>query len=219
MEYVNAGLMYSDFKVGKSRFGWSMRPSDVSAFPTRPDGKPDVRVVTLSGGFRLFKWTAGASPESAAYGVTPWWSPVAPYREDKDGAVGRFQQAKQQKTDMSSMVRFMSAVCIDWNDLDNYIEVAIRQGVQVCAFWGKFAPQYKIAGLAVGPLTKEHTEREARVGGVMPYELGGTDAKFNPTGRSAWQFYIPGLWDKHIQRGSVLPAHDMVTLRMHFLGA
>ena len=210
--------MASDFKVGKSRFGWSMRDSDVDAFPKRPNGRPDVRVVTLSGGFRLFKCTSGTSPEHKERGVTPWWSPVLPYREDDEGAAGRYQQAKLNKIDMSSMVRYMSAVCIDWNDLDNYIEVTVRQGVQVCAFWGRFAPQYKFGGLATGPLTQNQSEWETRVsaGGrdaqsaVLPHALGGLDA---------WQFYIPGLWDRHIQRGSVLPAHDMITLRMHFLGA
>ena len=41
----------------------------------------------------------------------------------------------------------------------------------------------------------------------MPDQLGVMDA---------YQFYIPGLHDEHIIRNSVLNAHDMITLAMHF---
>ena len=133
--HVNQGLMDSDFKAGPSRFGWSMRDSDVSAF------KGTVRAVTLPSGFRLFKLSKGKAEEDAKYGVTPWWSPVMPYREDREGAIGRYNQAKLNKIDMSSMVRYMSAVCVDWNDLDNYIEVHVRPGVEISAFWGLFEQQ------------------------------------------------------------------------------
>jgi hypothetical protein len=32
---------------------------------------------------------------------------------------------------MSAMVRFMSAVCIDWNDLDNYVQVKLNDQCKV----------------------------------------------------------------------------------------
>jgi hypothetical protein len=211
--HVNQGLMNSDFKAGPSRFGWSMRDSDISAF------KGTVRAVTLPPGFRLFKLSAGEAAAHAQYGVTPWWSPVMPYWEDYEGALGRYEQAKLNKIDMSSMVRYMSAVCLDWNDLDNYIEVQIRPGVEISGFWGLFSAQNlfsdgrKISGhhseLLSARVSKPSVASRAAgyKSAVMPDQLGVLDA---------WQFYIPGLQDDHIIRSSVLNAHDMVTLAMHF---
>jgi hypothetical protein len=207
--HLNKGLMASDFKAGPSRFGWSMRPSDISAF------KGTVRAVTLPSGFRLFKLSAGDAKAHAVYGVTPWWSPVMPYEEDDEGALGRYEQAKLNKIDLSSMVRYMSAVCVDWNDLDNYIEVQIRPGVQISCFWGLFAPQELFSDK--NKTSDTTTKRVSKTSGAskaagyqtasLPGELGTLDA---------WQFYIPGLLDEHITRNSVLSAHDMITLAMHF---
>jgi hypothetical protein len=209
MATLNNGLMASDFKAGPSRFSWSMRPSDISAF------KGIVRVVTLPSGFRLFKLSAGEAKEDPRWGVTPWWSPVMPYQEDDEGAIGRYEQAKMNRIDMSSMVRYMSAVCVDWNDLDNYIEVQVKPGVQISCFWGLFAPQAlysdekKNSAQTTARVSK--TSAASRAAGyqaaVLPNELGALDA---------WQFYIPGLKDEHIVRSSVLNAHDMVVLAMHF---
>jgi hypothetical protein len=208
MAHVNAGLMVSDFKVGPGRFPWEMRVSDVAAF------KGKVEVVTLTAGFRLFKISAG-SAKAGQNGVTPWWSPVMPYREDKEGAIGRFEQAKLNKIDMSSMARYMSAVCVDWNDLDNYIEVQVKPGVKVSCFWGLFAPQNIYSDPGKRSADKiarvSRTSKASRAAGyhdaVLPEQLGVLDA---------WQFYIPGLTDAHIVRSSVLNAHDMITLAMHF---
>lgn len=209
MALLNAGLMASDFKAGLGRFSWSMRPSDVSAF------KGTVRVVTLPSGFRLFKLSAGEAKADPVWGVTPWWSPVMPYEEDDEGAIGRYEQAKLNRIDMSSMVRYMSAVCVDWNDLDNYIEVQVKPGVQICCFWGLFAPQALYANEAKRSADKtatvSATSRASKAAGyqdaVLPEELGALEA---------WQFYIPGLKDEHIVRSTVLNAHDMIVLAMHF---
>jgi len=198
-------LTMQDFKVG-GRLG--LRDSDITAF-----GKGTVRVETLPVGFRLFKLTKGDAAAHAKYGVTPWWSPVKPFKEDYEGALGRYQQAKLNKIDMSAMVRYMSAVSIDWNALDNYIEIETK--VEISAFWGTFAPQMKWADSRKSNLHREmSTARTAMASrgmgikdAVLPDHLGALEA---------WQFYIPKLKDEHIKRSSTINAHDMVALGMYF---
>jgi hypothetical protein len=180
-----------------------LRASDVTAF-----GAGTVRVVTLRKGFQLFKLTKGLAPAHPQYGVTPWWSPVRPYAEDYEGALGRYQQAQLNGIDMSAMVRYMSAVCIDWNDLDNYLQVELLDDCK--AFWGTFAPQKKFSKAPETPeeimlarIKDGQVNREA----VLPPDLGVLEA---------WQFYVPGLQDAHLRRSGPISAHDMTALAMHF---
>ncbi len=168
-------------------------------------GKGSVRVEILPASFRMFKLTAGGALQHARYGVTPWWSPVKPFKEDTEGAIGRYIQANMNGVDMSTMVRFMSAVCVDWNDLDNYVEVRLKQETK--AFWGTFAPQ-KLFDRAPTDLQKA-AQRASDVtrGADLPPDLGTL---------TAWQLYVPNLHNEDIIRDSFLPAHNMATLAMHF---
>ena len=174
-------------------------------------GEGTVRVVTLPKGFKLFKLTAGEA-EAGKYGVTGWWSPVRPYEEDDEGALGRYIQACANKIDMSAMVRYMSAVSIDWNSLDNYVEVEMLDSIK--CYWGTFAPQKKFADPRRANLHQEmqagRTRDSSRAMGikdaVLPDDIGVLEA---------WQFYIPNLADDHIQRSSVIPAHDMRALGIY----
>jgi hypothetical protein len=191
---INANLSLVDFKA--------LRPSDQSAF-----GDGTVRIETLPRDFLLFKLTAGTAAASK-YGITPWWSPVKPFREDYEGALGRYEQAKLNGIDMSAMVRFMSAVCIDWNDLDNYVQVKLNDSCK--AFWGTFAPQKTFSkGAASADELAERQIKEFQVnrGAELPPDLGVLEA---------WQFYIPNLKEEDITRASVIPAHDMTALAQHF---
>ena len=168
-------------------------------------GKGTVRVEVLPAGFRMFKLTAGGALQSAKWGVTPWWSPVKPFKEDHEGALGRFIQANMNGVDMSTMVRFMSAVCVDWNDLDNYVEVRLKQ--QTKAFWGTFAPQ-KLYDKPQTDLQKAvQRAQDVTAGADLPPDLGTLEA---------WQLYVPNLRNEDIIRDSFLPAHNMGTLAMHF---
>jgi len=204
-----------DFRAG-GRLG--LRASDVTAFGnTKP-----VRVVEIPAGLRLFKLTAGQVTEHPIYGVTPWWSPVLPYRDDHEGALGRLRQAKLNKINMSAMVRYMSAVCFDWNALDNYVEVTTK--VPLSAFWGTFAPQNKWSGpinppagptdVQTNALARKNNENNLVRGGqndgaqqaYLPPQLGVLEA---------WQFYIPKLRDAHIQRGYTVDARDMNAMSQH----
>jgi hypothetical protein len=125
LRVINSTLTTADFR--------NIPPGHQTAF-----GAGTVRVVNLPRGFMMFKLTAGKAPAHATYGITPWWSPVKPFMEDYEGALGRYEQAVLNGIDLSAMVRFMSAVCIDWNDLDNFVQVELVDDCR--AFWGTFAP-------------------------------------------------------------------------------
>ncbi|WP_020481168.1 hypothetical protein [Methylomonas sp. MK1] len=209
---VNDGLMISDFKAGQARQelgNWYIPQSHIDAFV-----KDTVRVETLPAGFKLFKLTKGEAKSDPKYGITPWWSSVSPFKEDYEGAIGRFEQAKLNKIDMSAMSRYMAAVPIDWNELDNYIEISLK--VTASGFWGTFAPQEKWhdkhkQNLAVEMSRGRATPASRTMGikdAVLPDELGALEA---------WQFYIPGLQEEHISRENrVISAHDMVALQAYF---
>lgn len=208
---VNDGLTINDFKVGESKYGWKILQGHYDAFV-----KDTVRVEKLPAGFKLFKLTKGEAQEDPKYGITPWWSSVMPFKEDYEGALGRFEQAKLNKIDMSAMVRYMSAVPIDWNALDNYIEISLT--VEASGFWGTFSPQKKWddrhkQNLGI-EMSRGRPAQSARSMGikdaVLPNELGALEA---------WQFYIPGLHEEHISRQQrIISAHDMVALQAYFFG-
>jgi hypothetical protein len=211
MPVLNEGLTSADFKPGpQARYAWSMRPSDLNGFLGRP------RVVTLTGGFSIFKLTGDQqgsyAPEDPRFGVTPWWSTVRPWNEDREGAAGRYEQAVLNGIDLSSMVRYMSAVVVGWNSLSHYVEVTIKPGWDVLCFWGKFAPMKLIGGpddvdkSAAYSQTSSPGYSEA----VLPEDIGALEA---------WQLYIPGLKNEHLLGGSArltIDAHDMDALGRHF---
>ncbi|NKC34163.1 hypothetical protein [Falsiroseomonas selenitidurans] len=166
-----------------------------------------VRVETLPKNFMMFKLTAGKA-QATQWGISPWWSPVMPFKEDDEGALGRFEQARLNGIDLSAMVRFMSAVCIDWNDLDNFVQVKLKDECR--AFWGLFAPQKKFsatATTATGRAEQRAKEYSVSNGAQLPPDLGVLEA---------WQLYVPNLKESDISRSGVIPAHDMHALAIHF---
>jgi hypothetical protein len=205
MPVLNDGLTTADFKAGAGRFTWSMRASDLAGFQGTPT------VVTLRGGFKIYKLTGDRAREGN-YGVTPWWSTVEPWMEDLEGAKGRYEQAVLNGIDMSSMARYMSAVVVGWNSLSDYVEVSIHPSWTVQCFWGKFAPMKLIGGAA--DIDKSADYGKATSAGfsdaVLPADIGVLEA---------WQLYIPGLKDIHLAGGAqrtVIDAHDMAALGRHF---
>jgi hypothetical protein len=85
-------------------------------------GDKDPEIVILPPQFRLFKLTQHSLTNPNGQNnqtLSPWWSPVFPYREDELGALGRYKEAQANHVTMREMVRFASAVSLDWNDLDN----------------------------------------------------------------------------------------------------
>ena len=200
---INESLSNADFyKVDKSQ----------------QSGFKKWRIVTVPKNTLLFKMTKGAA---AAWkgAVTPWWSAVKPFLDDDEGALGRYQQAVLNKVDMSAMVRFMSCVCLDWNDLDNYVQVELLDDARV--FWGTFNPMPKFSQEVWKPDWQNPNEegsgkkalakvklmqlKEKQAGFQVPDVLGGPDA---------WQMFIPNLKDEHIKRAAIISGHDMVALGM-----
>jgi hypothetical protein len=207
MPVLNDGLTTADFKAGPGRFSWSMRPGDLAGFLGTPT------VVVLRGGFKIYKFTGDKALEGN-YGVTPWWSTVDPWKEDLEGAKGRYEQAVLNGIDMSSMARYMSAVVVGWNSLKEYIEVSIHPTWEVHCFWGMFAPMKLIGGDADIDKSAEYGKATSPgfSDAVLPSDIGVLEA---------WQLYIPGLRDIHLAGGAsriAIDGHDMRALGVH-LGA
>lgn len=200
---INASLSQADF--------YKLRKSEQNGFKK-------VRVVTVPAKTLLFKMTKGAAA-AGQWGVTPWWSAVKPFLEDKDGAIGRYRQAQANGIDMTAMVRFMSCVCLDWNDLDNYVQVELLEDARV--FWGTYNPMPKFdnaiwkgdwanpneegSGIKAMQKVKLMQLKEKQAGFAVPDVLGGPEA---------WQMYIPNLKEGNIRRMSVISGHDMGALAM-----
>ncbi len=206
MADLNASLTAADFLKDDV-----VRPDDRKGFKGNP------RVVKLQGPFKLYKLTGDKAPQHPKRGVvTAWWSPVDPYLEDREGALGRFKQAYLNGIDMSSMVRYMSAVKIEWNSLAEYVEISIKRGDTVSCFWGEFAPM---------PLTSALVPDQSLMdtyGSTNSSALGYAPAELPPDlgALSAWQFFIPNLTDSFIESGAhgrkCVDAHDMGALGLHF---
>jgi len=199
----NQGLGRADFyRLGKS---------EQAGFKT-------CSVVTLPRGMELFKLTAGEGQANARGQVSPWWASVKPFREDKQGAIGRYEAAKRQGVDLSVVTRIIAAVCIEWNDLDNYVQIKLTDDTM--AFWGTHAPMPKFSDVEWAGnswkgwqpgiqafLARQALEKRVSNGAALPDVLEAGEA---------WQLYIPNLTDADIERGPVLPAHDMAVLGMAF---
>ncbi len=166
------------------------------------------RVVTLRGPFKLYKLAPKGNAgqyidrDTNLPKVTPWWSPVDPYEEDHEGATGRFIQAVMNGIDMSSMVRYMSAVLYEWSEMTHYIEISIKPGDQVKCFWGEYEPQF--IGQRPFTLAKHELIANCNSTTTQSKARGFSDAEMpNVLGAlSAWQFFIPNFTDEYIKLGS-----------------
>lgn len=184
--------------------------------PTRPDRRRIARVVTLSRGTRLFK--ASHYPEKWSRPMlSSWWSAAEPFEESELGAREVFQTALLNGVTLRDLVRFISAVPLDWNLLDWYIEVVLT--VDINSFWGQFTPQNSIQKAA--PDDTSVVERPAPGGEdeYVTYESG--DTAYLPDvlgGFGAWQLYIPDFDKNFIDPESIvnISATDDDALAAHF---
>ncbi|HVZ90134.1 MAG TPA: hypothetical protein VG843_00670 [Rhizomicrobium sp.] len=196
MADINENLTVADFyKLDKSIKG---------AF----DVKPAPKVVRLDAGFELYKITVIPKNKTLQDDdwVSPWWCPMKKYLDDTLGAIGRFYEAGENKISMSDMTRFMAAVRIDWNEMSDMLQIKLKTPAK--GFWGKFAPQPLTSPL-FGPddadkpavaLLKKATADRALKSAKLPAQIGTLEA---------WQFYIPNLKEKDIERVKCCDAHDM----------
>jgi hypothetical protein len=171
--------------------------------------------VILPPQFRLFKLTQYSlmNPNAKAGGefdikqtLSHWWSPVAPYDEDKLGAIGRYKEAKANNVTLREMVRFAAAVSLDWNNLTNYLEVITRD--QIKCFWGTHSPQPMLSETGKPQAWQDALNLADQRGVYVPDTLGGID--------TAWQFWIPNLTIQYVEEQATIPAHDMAALAVHF---
>jgi len=95
------------------------------------------------------------------------------------------------------LVRFISAVPLDWNKLDWYVEIVLKYDIY--AFWGQFAPQESIQ--KAPPQETTLTMQHGTLSGWSNYVDYGDGQKVylpdNLGGFGAWQLYIPSF-DKHL---------------------
>ena len=168
-----------------------------------------ARVVRLKAKTRLFKLSSYETKENAAGYLSPWWSVVEPFMEDDLGARGRYLEAKLNGVTMQEMVRFASAVRIDWNDIEEYQEILLNQETK--GFWGLFAPQPKETpdGGNLDQVAKNQTKRARldQMGVYVPDVLGGIEA---------WQLFVPNLKKEHVMVSPTIPSKDMAVLGLHF---
>jgi hypothetical protein len=109
----------------------SLSANDVPNYVKQAFKDGEINIITVPAGTALYKLSQyNIVNEKRGDSVSPWWSPVKPFREDKLGALGRYREAKLNKVSFEAMVRFASAVRADWNGLDNYQEISLKEATK-----------------------------------------------------------------------------------------
>jgi hypothetical protein len=167
-----------------------------------------ARIVQLPAGTRLFKANQYRE-EWLRPMLSPWWSTVEPYGENKYGALDLVRMAEENTFDgkaltFRDLVRFISAVSLDWNTLNWYVEIVLA--VDLYAFWGQFDPQKSIqsptaTGVVPTPTGNVTLQQNSSASGMDHYvDYGNGETSYlSPVlgGAGAWQLYIPNF-DKHL---------------------
>jgi hypothetical protein len=179
-----------------------------------------ARKITLLPGTKIFRLDNEDAP-SGTYGISGWWSLVSPYMEDTEGAKGRYEQAVLNGLDMSCMVRYMSAVKLEWNNLNNYVEVTTS--CELTAFFGKFEP------MALSSKDKADyinflnllKSRDGNYSSMSETFFGGKTRRGGLLGLlEGWQLFIPNLKNEYLadkdRRPIVIDARSkMIELGQH----
>lgn len=152
--------------------------------------------MKLPAGTRLFKATQYQENWTRSP-LSPWWSTVEPFHESQYGAFDLVHVAAENGVTFRDLVRFISAVPLDWNKLDWYVEIVLKYDIY--AFWGQFAPQESIQ--KAPPQETTLTMQHGTLSGWSNYVDYGDGQKVylpdNLGGFGAWQLYIPSF-DKHL---------------------
>ncbi len=172
--------------------------------------------MRLPAGTRLFK--ASKYPEEWARDtLSAWWSTVEKSSENENSAVALFETAKVNQVSFRELIRMISAVPVDWNTLNWYIEIEAK--VDLYGFWGQFAPQKGVHATLPQGIT---AQPQPAAGGVDSYiDYGDGQAVYLPAllgGTGAWQLYIPNF-DKHLidpVKTKNIPILDNQKLAEHF---
>ena len=165
-----------------------------------------ARVVEIPAGTKLFKLTKWQE-KLERNPMSPWWSTHGSFQEDNLGARGIFEHAMLNGVSMREFARFVSAVVLEWNSLDYYVEV--QTNVAIKAYWGQFAPQvgaeHDKEALKRAQMTLSTSSTNRGTVTTVQYE-GSDEDIYIPDylgGFGAWQFYIPNFNPAWINRPSV----------------
>ena len=136
--------------------------------------------VLLTPGFAMCKLSDFATINAPGSGaVSPWWSPLEPYRYDA-GWEQRRVLSQHFGVSIRELSRILVAVKENWNAM-NYL-LKVRTRIPVYAFFGGVAGQNRLdAGSASRRMAGEGSSGSAKLVG------------------SASQFYIPGLNIYHVR--------------------
>jgi hypothetical protein len=191
----------------------------LAADPAKPNDRSVARVVELRRGMKLFKLTHWEE-EWARETLSPWWSAAKAFEEDQGSSKALFETAILNQVSFREYIRFASAVTLDWNLLDYYVEIQLTRDVG--AFWGQFAPKAGTQGHPEGAKLEEEpspggddtyvhydSSPDTRSEVYLPDILGGV---------GAWQICVPGFSKHWIDPDAIVNIHstDSVALAKHF---
>lgn len=178
--------------------------------------------------------------------ISAWWSTVKPFEEDTSGIYTAFQECKLNagmggpgKLTMREWARFMSAVKLEWNTLNYYVQLVLASDVE--AYWGQFAPQtsinqvegeseldillrrFGIKGVTAGKASEQASIEKVGDSFFIKY-VGDPERYYIPNwlgGGGTWQLYIPKFEhsDADLTSIAAVPASNMAALETHFTSA
>lgn len=216
-----------------------------------------VRPITLPAGTPIFKFTGGldddetSGPLAAGSTLTdlmkrkvllrfstisPWWSTVNPFEEEKDSGGGIYQAYRdcQHNVDtfggnltMREWARFSSAVKAEWNSLSYYVQLSINKPLG--AYWGQFQPMKSLQRNDESELDfmvrfirgedSAGTAKVTRDGSKFCIQYKNESKKYylpeTLGGMGSWQLYIPYFTNDDVTWDSlrVIPANDMNAMK------
>ena len=160
------------------------RPGDVPVTTVADAFKTDTGEPTkdlLPAGMLLYKFAGGATwrwqqpnPPPADFVISPWWSPVVPYKND-GGLVERMKLAALLGVSFREWGRLTSVIMEDWSDLSWVLQIELAQ--PVTGWFGRFKGMKRVGNAAEGK--RDAAVEKAGKGGNLPG--GGT------------QLYIPNM--------------------------
>ena len=174
------------------------------------------RLVTVPAGTKLFKLNDKGLVNPFNGKVTPWWSPIEPFLDDKKGALATYQDAIDQNMDMSQIVRHLSSVCIDWNELTEFQQIRLNEPAK--AFWGTFNPMpkfsnapWKVFARDGNPDSKATLAKVKKMNSIEKKD--GLRKKAKVEGhRDSWQLYIPNLKPENYTESPMIPSYNMASI-------
>ena len=173
MTTLNENMTIHQVRMVRKRNGpqsWGPIPDEIkNAFLYR-----NYRIETVKAGTKLWKMT---QYDFNTNRVTPWWSPVMPYKDDLKGVRGNLREAAYNGVSAITYVRIAAAVRFDWNRLTMLQQITLKQDAK--GLWGQFAPQPNLS-----PDKRTQYNELIKESPHIPNMVGGL---------GAWQFWIPNL--------------------------